>query len=71
MKNSEDNLNKLIEGSFISEQNSKKIHGQRMLRAAVVQSIYESEISKTKNRELIVTSEYYENCSEERKTMAK
>ena len=45
MKYSEDKLNKLIEGSFISEQNSKKIHGQRMLRAAVVQSIYESEIS--------------------------
>ena len=71
MKYSEDKLNKLIEGSFISEQNSKKIHGQRMLRAAVVQSIYESEISKTKNKDLIKTSNYYENCSEERKTMAK
>jgi len=68
--NSEDKLNKLVEGSFISEQNSKKIHGQRMLRAAVVQSIYESEISKTKNIDLIKTSDYYENCSKERKSMA-
>ena len=70
MVNSEDKLNKLVEGSFISEQNSKKIHGQRMLRAAVVQSIYESEISKTKNIDLIKTSDYYENCSKERKSMA-
>ena len=29
------------------------------------------EISKTKNIDLIKTSDYYENCSEERKTMAK
>ena len=27
--------------------------------------------SKTKNKDLIKTSDYYENCSEERKTMAK
>ena len=42
----EDNLNDRVDAEFVSEKKTESIFGTTMARAAVVQSIYESEVTK-------------------------
>ena len=46
MNKTEDNLNNSVDGEFISEEKTQSIFGTNMARASVVQTLFESEISK-------------------------
>jgi len=57
--NTEDNLNSRVEAEFISEKKTESIFGTTMARAAVVQSIYESELTKNYDSENIKNLNFY------------
>ena len=42
----QDKLNNTVDGEFISEEKTQSIFGTTMARASVVQSLFESEVSK-------------------------
>ena len=46
MENLQDNLNSNVDAEFISEEKTESIFGTTMARAAVVQSLFENEITK-------------------------
>ena len=68
--NTEDNLNDKIDAEFISEKKTESIFGTTMARAAAVQSIYESEITKNYDSENIKNLKYYKSLNSSKKKMA-
>ena len=46
MNEVQDKLNNTVDGEFISEEKTQSIFGTTMARASVVQSLFESEVSK-------------------------
>ena len=53
MENLQDNLNSNVDAEFISEEKTESIFGTTMARAAVVQSLFENEITKIDQTENI------------------
>ena len=56
----QDKLNNTVDGEFISEEKTQSIFGTTMARASVVQSLFESEVSKDYKSSNI--EKYTEKC---------
>ncbi|MED5283587.1 MAG: transcription antitermination factor NusB [Chloroflexota bacterium] len=67
----QDNLNNAVDGEFISEEKSHSIFGTTMARASVVQSLFESEISKDYNSSNIEKLSYYKKSNKSKQKIAK
>ena len=67
----QDNLNNAVDGEFISEEKTHSIFGTTMARASVVQSLFESEISKDYNLSNIEKLSYYKKSNKSKQKIAK
>lgn len=67
----QDNLNNAVDGEFISEEKTHSIFGTTMARASVVQSLFESEISKDYNSSNIEKLSYYKKSNKSKQKIAK
>ncbi len=67
----QDNLNNIIDGEFVSEEKTQSIFGTTMARASVVQSLFESEISKDYNIENIDNLHFYQKLNKSKQEIAK
>tara|TARA_B100000902_G_C27278497_1_gene900263 strand:- start:113 stop:580 length:468 start_codon:yes stop_codon:yes gene_type:complete len=70
MNKTEDNLNNKVDGEFISEEKSQSIFGTNMARASVVQSLFESEISKDYKSENINDLHFYKKLNKSKQKIA-
>lgn len=70
MYKTEDNLNNRVDGDFISEEKSQSIFGTNMARASVVQSLFESEISKDYKAENISNLHFYQKLNKSKQKIA-
>lgn len=70
MNKTEDNLNNKVDGDFISEEKSQSIFGTNMARASVVQSLFESEISKDYKAENINNLHFYQKLNKSKQKIA-
>ena len=66
----EDNLNDRVDAEFVSEKKTESIFGTTMARAAVVQSIYESEVTKNYDSQNIKNLNLYKSLNSSKKKMA-
>ncbi|MEC7838016.1 MAG: transcription antitermination factor NusB [Chloroflexota bacterium] len=67
----QDNLNNIIDGEFVSEEKTQTIFGTTMARASVVQSLFESEISKDYKKENITNLHFYIKLDKSKQKIAK
>ena len=67
----QDNLNNSIDGEFISEEKTDSIFGTTMARASVVQSLFESEISKDYESSNIENLSFFKNSNKSKQKIAK
>ena len=70
MENLQDNLNSNVDAEFISEEKTESIFGTTMARAAVVQSLFENEITKIDQTENIKDLGFYKKLNSSKKKMA-
>ncbi|MDG2101414.1 MAG: transcription antitermination factor NusB [Dehalococcoidia bacterium] len=66
----EDNLNDRVDAEFVSEKKTESIFGTTKARAAVVQSIYESEVTKNYDSQNIKNLNFYKSLNSSKKKMA-
>jgi N utilization substance protein B len=71
MNKIQDNLNNIVDGEFVSEEKSQSIFGTTMARASVVQSLFESEISKDYSIENIDNLHFYQKLNKSKQKIAK
>ena len=70
MNKTEDNLNNSVDGEFISEEKTQSIFGTNMARASVVQTLFESEISKDYKPENIKNLHFYNKLNKSKQLIA-
>ena len=70
MANLQDNLNSNVDAEFVSEEKTESIFGTPMARAAVVQSLFENEITKIDQTENIKDLGFYKKLNSSKKKMA-
>ena len=67
MENLQDNLNSNVDAEFISEEKTESIFGTTMARAAVVQSLFENEITKIDQTDNIKDLGFYKKLNSSKK----
>jgi len=67
MENLQDNLNSNVDAEFISEEKTESIFGTTMARGAVVQSLFENEITKIDQTENIKDLGFYKKLNSSKK----
>ena len=70
MNKTEDNLNNSVDGEFISEEKTQSIFGTNMARASVVQTLFESEISKDYKPENIKNLHFFNKLNKSKQIIA-
>ena len=67
----QDKLNNTVDGEFISEEKTQSIFGTTMARASVVQSLFESEVSKDYKSSNIEKLSFFKKSNKSKQKIAK
>ena len=67
----QDKLNNTVDGEFISEEKTQSIFGTTMARASVVQSLFESEVSKDYKSSNIEKLSFFKKSNKSKQQIAK
>ena len=71
MNEVQDKLNNTVDGEFISEEKTHSIFGTTMARASVVQSLFESEVSKDYKSSNIEKLSFFKKSNKSKQKIAK